>query len=152
MLLVSLVSLVLLALLAALVALIADVLHELELVLAPLLVPSDCACRAAIKLCMNCWNAALTVAASELEELLEEVPEVDPEEEVDALEDVVLEDESLPDVAAVPATPADCSASMTAAMSPPPGGGVAWPVEFVALLPLLESVDWDELKYKDGSH
>ena len=107
-------------------------------------VASDWACRAAIKLCMNCWNAALTVAASVLEELLEE--------DVDAVAEVLLADESLPDVADVPSTPADCSASRTAAMSPPPGGGGAWPVEFVALLSLLELVTWDELKYKDGSH
>ena len=93
---------------------------------------------------MNCWNAVPTVVASELEELLESVPEV---------EDVLLEDESVLDVAEVLSTPADCSASMTAAMSPPPGGGGgAWPVEFVEPLSLLELVDWDELKYKDGSH
>ena len=118
------------------------------LVSAVLLVPpaavSDWACSAVIKLCMNCWNAAPTVVASELEELLESVPEV---------EDVLLEDGSVLDVAEVLSTPADCSASMTAAMSPPPGGGGgAWPVEFVEPLSLLELVDWDELKYKDGSH
>jgi hypothetical protein len=52
-------------------------LPELELVVEPLLVPPaavpDWACNAAIKLCMNCWNAALAVLASELEVVLEEV-------------------------------------------------------------------------------
>lgn len=79
---------------------------------------------------MNCWNAALTVVASELEELLEDVPEVEAEE----VEEVLLEDESVALLEELPITPLDCNASMTAAMSPPPDGGGGALVELVALL------------------
>lgn len=75
---------------------------------------------------------------------MEEVPEVE------AVDDVLLEDESVPVVLLT--TPLDSRACMIAAMRPPPGGGA--PVELAALLslPELPEVEDVELKYTDGSH
>jgi hypothetical protein len=44
--------------------------------------PAPWACKAAIRLCMNCWNAEATVVASGLEELPEDVPDAEALEEV----------------------------------------------------------------------
>ena len=119
-------------------------LSEPELL--PLLVPelllaAPWACKAAIRLCMNCWKAEATVVASELEEL--------PEDglDVEAVDEVLLEDESVPVVLEELLTaPLDCRACMIASMSPPPGGGGGPLVELVELLSLLEPVDCVELK------
>ena len=117
---------------AALTAELASELSEL-LLLVPL--AEDWACRAAIRLCMNCWKAVAAELASE--ELVEEVPEVEEEE----VEEVLLEDESVPVVLDELLTaPLDSRACMIAAMRPPPGAGAAL-VELVALLSLLELLD-----------
>jgi hypothetical protein len=113
----------------------------------------DCACRAAIRACMNCWSASAAFIASELEEVDEDdvVEDVDDEEPVEVLplESVALED-------VVPPMPMDWSASMRALMKPPGGGGGGvLLVEFAAFVVLVELVldvpcSW--LKYRDGSH
>ena len=124
------------------IALVADVVDPVPESLLPVLLPDAAAwaCRAAIRLCMNCWNAALTVDASELEELLEVELDVEPDE----VADVLLEAESVPVVEEEPSSaPLDSRACMIADMSPPPGGGggasVA-PVELVELVVLLAPV------------
>ena len=110
-----------------------------ELLLLPLAAPW--ACKAAIRLCMNCWKAEATVVASELEELPED------ELDVEAVDEVLLEDESVPVVLEELLTaPLDCRACRIASMSPPPGGGGGPLVELVELLSLLEPVDCVELK------
>ena len=100
------------------------------------------ACKAAIRLCMNCWTAEATVVASELEELPEDVLDAE------ALEEVLLEDESLlVELVELLTAPLDCRACMIASMSPPPGGGGGGAlVELVELLSLLAPLDCVELK------
>jgi hypothetical protein len=72
-----------------------------ELLLLPLAAPW--ACKAAIRLCMNCWKAEATVLASGLEELPEDVLDVE------AVDEVLLEDESLLVVLEeLPTAPLDC--------------------------------------------
>ena len=114
-------------------------LLPLLLLLLPLAAPW--ACKAAIRLCMNCWKAEATVVASELEELPED------ELDVEAVDEVLLEDESVLVVLEELLTaPLDCRACMIASMSPPPGGGGGPLVELVELLSLLEPEDCVELK------
>jgi hypothetical protein len=110
---------------------------------------SACACRAAIRLCMNCWTAAAAVVASV-------AASADVEDEVDeeaADVDVVLPVvESEPVVELVLPTPLSCSASMIALINPPPGGGGGGLfVLAVAAVPPLD-VDWPWLRKRDGSH
>lgn len=109
---------------------------------------SDCACKAAARLWMNCWSASAAVVASVLEDV--------EDDEVDADVPEVL----LPVVASVPVvelvlptpTPLCCNASMSAPIKPPPGGGGGGAlVPEVALLPLAV-VDWLWLRKRDGSH
>ena len=90
---------------------------------------SDCACRAAARLWMNCWSASAAVVASVLDEV--------EDDEVDVEVPEVL----LPVVASVAElvllTPLCCNASMSAPIKPPPGGGGGGAlVPEVALLPL----------------
>ena len=128
------------------VALVAAMVDPVPESLLPVLLPEVAAwaCRAAIRLCMNCWNAALTVDASELEELLEVELDVEP----DAAEAVLLE-ESVPVVEEEPSSaPLDSRACMIADMSPPPGGGGGGApvasvelVELVVLLALVDAVE-----------
>lgn len=118
------------------VALVAAVVEPVPESLLPVLLPDAAAwaCRAAIRLCMNCWNAALTVDASELEELLEVELDVEP----DAVADVLLEAESVPVVEEEPSSaPLDSRACMIADMSPPPGGGGGAPVAPAELVELV---------------
>ena len=118
-----------------------ELLPLLVLLLPLLLLAAPWACKAAIRLCMNCWKAEAMVVASELEEL--------PEDglDVEAVDEVLLEDESVPVVLEELLTaPLDCRACMIASMSPPPGGGGGPLVELVELLSLLEPVDCVELK------
>jgi len=80
---------------------------------------SACACRAAIRLCINCWTASASVVASVLEDVDDEV-----DEEAADVVDVRLPDvESVPVVELVLPTPLSCRASMIALINPPPGGG-----------------------------
>jgi hypothetical protein len=105
---------------------------------------SDCDCRAAARLWMNCWSASAAVVASVLEDV-----GVDDDEVPEVLLSVVA---SVPVVELVPLTPLCCNASMSAPIKPPPGGGGdgAFVLE-VALLPLAV-VDWLWLRKRDGSH
>ena len=111
---------------------------------------SACACRAAIRLCMNCWTASAAVVASVV--AAEDVEDEVDEEAADV--DVVLPVvESEPVVELVLPTPLSCSASMIALISPPPGGGGGGGlfVLVVAAVPPLD-VDWPWLRKRDGSH
>ena len=106
---------------------------------------SDCACRAAARLWMNCWSAAAAVAS-----VLDEVEDDEVDADVpEVLPPVVA---SVPVVELVLLTPLCCNASMSAPIKPPPGGGGGGAlVPEVALLPLAV-VDWVWLRKRDGSH
>jgi hypothetical protein len=111
---------------------------------------SACACRAAIRLCMNCWTAAAAVVASVVasEDVADEV-----EEEAADVAVVLPVVESEPVVELVLPTPLSCKASMIALINPPPGGGGGGGlfVLVVAAVPPLD-VDWPWLRKRDGSH
>jgi hypothetical protein len=109
-----------------------DVVPETA-VAAALCVPelSDCACKAAARLWMNCWSASAAVVASVLEDVEDDEVDADVAE---ALLPVVA---SVPVVELVLLTPLCCNASMRAPIRPPPGGGGGGAlVPEVALLPL----------------
>jgi hypothetical protein len=105
-------------------------LQVLPLEVAAVLEEAACACKAAIRLCMNCCSAPAAVVAS----VLEEVDEVDPEVLLPLVESVPVVELVLP-------TPLSCNASMIAPIKPPPGGGGGALVPEVASLPLAD-VDW----------
>lgn len=104
-----------------------DVAAELE--------EAACACKAAIRLCMNCCRASAAVVASELEDVDDEVEELDPEALLAVVESVPVAELVLP-------TPLSCNASMIAPIKPPPGGGGGGALVLaVASLPPAD-VDW----------
>ena len=107
---------------------------------------SDCACRAAARLWMNCWSASAAVVASVLEDV------EDDEVDADVPEVLLAVVASVPVVELVLPTPLCCNASMSAPIRPPPGGGGGGALVLeVALLPLAV-VDWLWLRKRDGSH
>lgn len=102
---------------------------------AAVLEEAACACKAAIRLCMNCCSASAAVVASELEDVDAEVDELDPEVLLPVVESVPVAELVLP-------TPLSCNASMIAPIKPPPGGGGGGALVLeVASLPLAD-VDW----------
>jgi hypothetical protein len=93
---------------------------------------SDCACRAAARLWMNCWSASAAVVASVLEDVDDDddVPEV-------LLPAVVPVPVVEPVLLSPTLRPLCCNASMSAPISPAPGGGGGGALVLeVALLPL----------------
>jgi hypothetical protein len=113
---------------------------------------SDCACSAAIRLCMNCWTASAAAVGSVVASVLEVVEDEVDEEAADVVDVVLPVVESVPVVELVLPTPLSCKASMIALIIPPPGGGGGG--AFVldgAPAPLLD-VDWPWLRKRDGSH
>jgi len=113
---------------------------------------SACACKAAIRLCMNCSTASAAVVASVLEDV-----EVDDDVGEEVPDVTLLVVESVPVVEPVPLvelvlpTALSCSASMMAPIKPPPGDGGGALVLEVAAVP-LDVVDSLWLRRRDGSH
>jgi hypothetical protein len=111
---------------------------------------SDCACKAAARLWMNCWSASAAVVASVLEVVEDDEVDADvPEALLPVVASVPVVEPVLPSLTP---TPLCCNASMSAPIRPPPGGGGAGALVLEVALPPLAVVDWPWLRKRDGSH